>query len=99
MKRRWIRVLTLANIVLALALVATRYELPVALAAQADVAAAAPGLASRFIAVAGEVQDQHDAIYVLDTKAHSVHVFIFDRSMRRLTYTTARDLEADFRNN
>ena len=100
MKRRGIRALAIANVALALALVGNRYNLPAAFADDSTATPPpSPGLAGRFLAVAGEVQDQHDAIYVLDTKGHSVHVFMFDRSQRRITYTAARDLETDFRNN
>jgi hypothetical protein len=62
-------------------------------------AAAPPApLSSRYLAVAGEMQDEYDAVYLLATKNRALLVFVYDRSMRRLGHVAARDLDADFRN-
>lgn len=57
------------------------------------------GLAGNYLVVAGEIQDQFDALYVLDTRARNLYAFKYDRGRRVLELIGARDLERDFRNN
>ncbi len=61
--------------------------------------AQATGLAGNYLAVSGEIQDQFDALYILDTRSRVLHAFYYDKGQRRLNYAGNRDLERDFRNN
>ncbi len=61
--------------------------------------AQAAGASSKYCAVAGEVQDQFDGLYLIDMDARLLHAFAFDRTRRMLQHVEYRDLEADFRNN
>ena len=56
------------------------------------------GLAGNYIAVTGEVQDQFDALYVIDLKNHILHAFQYDRGQRMNAYVDSRSLKRDFRN-
>ena len=99
-KRRWLIALACTN-ALFVALLCGAPLLPArAFAAEEPPPPVAPpaALSGRYLAVAGEMQDQYDAVYLLDTKNRAIHVFVFDRSMRRLNYVAARDLDTDFRN-
>jgi len=62
-------------------------------------AQAAGGLAGQYVVVAGEVQDQFDAVYMIDVRARALHAFTFDRGTKQLELGDSRDLERDFRNN
>ncbi len=57
------------------------------------------GLAGNYLAVTGEVQDQFDALYLLDMRTWVLHAFHYDRGPRRLAYADSRDLQRDFRSN
>ena len=59
---------------------------------------AAPGLSSNYMVVSGEVQDQFDALYVLDVKTRALYAFVWDRGARQFQLKAARDLQRDFRN-
>ena len=91
-KRYWISLLIGVNLVLGAAL------LLVHLSPQPAFAQNGPDISNRYIAVAGEMQDELDVLYVLDSKERFLHAFIYDRAARQLLYTAARDLDRDFRN-
>lgn len=57
------------------------------------------GLAGQYLSVAGEIQDQFDAVYMIDVRARAMHAFTFDRGRKELELADSRDLERDFRNN
>lgn len=61
--------------------------------------AQASGISNQYLAVSGEVRDQFDALYLIDTKTRLLHGFFYDLGTRRLQYVGSRDLERDFRNN
>ncbi|MGD8450703.1 MAG: hypothetical protein PVJ57_02695 [Phycisphaerae bacterium] len=93
MRRDYIvALLVCLNLVLLTGLCLASYSLPTA-------AAQGTGLAGNYIMVAGEIQDEHDALYVFDLRARTLHVFYWDRGRQELTYSDWRDLERDFRNN
>lgn len=56
------------------------------------------GLAGNYMAVAGAVQEQVDALYIVDMKNQILHAFQYDRGRRELAYVDSRDLRRDFRN-
>lgn len=57
------------------------------------------GLADNYLAVAGEVQDEFDALYILDHKARTLHTFLLRRGTYDLEYGGMRLLDRDFRHN
>lgn len=57
------------------------------------------GLAGDYLVVAGEVQDQFDAVYLLDVKTQYLHALTWDRGKKELEYVGSRKLDRDFRNN
>lgn len=91
-KRSWIALLICANVGL-LAGIVLATSMPRAAYAQAT------GLAGNYLLVAGELQDQYDALYMLDLKQAVLHAFYYDRGPRRLAYAHSRSLERDFRAN
>lgn len=56
-------------------------------------------LAGDYMAVAGEIQDEFDGLYIIDVRTHILHALYFDRGQRQLRYAGSRDLEQDFRHN
>lgn len=90
-KDRWIAALVCANVALLAGLAVATTSLRSAFAQ-------GTGLSGNFMAVAGEVQDQFDALYVVDLKNHILHAFQFDRGKKQLDYVDSRDLRRDFRN-
>ncbi len=56
-------------------------------------------LAGDYVAVTGEIQDQHDALYLIDVRNRMLHVLYFDRGQKSLRWAASRDLENDFRHN
>lgn len=56
-------------------------------------------LAQDYMAVAGEIQDQHDAVYLVDIRTRYLHVLYFDRGTKSLRYAGSIDLEDHFRHN
>lgn len=61
--------------------------------------AQATSLASDYMVVAAEIEDQYDAIYIIDLRNRLLHVLYYDRLTKRLRYAASRDLEQDFRFN
>lgn len=57
------------------------------------------GLANKYMMVAGEVQDEFDALYIVDMQERLLHAFYFRRGTRDLEYCGYRMLERDFRHN
>lgn len=55
------------------------------------------GLADNFIVVTGEIQDEFDALYIVDTNEHTLHVFYFRRGTTDLKYGGYRLLDLDLR--
>jgi hypothetical protein len=92
-KRTGLSALICLNVVLATAIAVIAWPAPVSAHAQAA------GLAGNYLAVTGEIQDQFDALYVLDVRARTIHAFTYDRGNKQLSYIAWRDLERDFRNN
>jgi hypothetical protein len=91
-KNAWLAVLVCANALLVLGICLVTWTVP---AARAQGAAPVPSV----LAVSGEIQDKYDALYLLDPREHTLHVFVWDKSRRDLEYTDWRDLDRDFRNN
>ena len=91
-KNTWLAALICLNLMLATGLVVCSYSLP---AANAQVAS----LAQDYMLVAGEIQDQHDALYIIDVRNRLLHVIYYDRGAKQLRYAGSRDLERDFRHN
>ncbi|MFO0837755.1 MAG: hypothetical protein U1D55_04455 [Phycisphaerae bacterium] len=93
MKREtWLALLVLVNLALAVALVSAVTS-PQAALAQAT------GLSGNYLAVAGEIQDAYDVVYLLDARSRALHAITYDKTQRRLVYQDSRDLDRDFRNN
>ena len=90
-KDRWIAALVCANVALLAGLALATTSLKSAFAQ-------GTGLGANYMAVTGEVQDQFDALYVVDMKNHILHAFQFDRGRKQLDYVDSRDLRRDFRN-
>lgn len=57
------------------------------------------GLAGNYLVVAGEIQDQFDALYIIDLSERTLHWFYFERGSNEVKYGGYRSLERDFRNN
>ena len=80
------------NLFLLTALCLASYSLPTA-------AAQGTGLAGNYMMVSGEIQDEYDALYVVDLRARTLHAFYWDKGRKQLVYSDWRSLERDFRNN
>lgn len=91
-KTTCLSLLVCVNLVLLTALVLCSHSPPAAYAQGAS-------LAGDYLVVAGEIQDQHDAIYIIDLRNRLLHVLYFDRGTKLLRYAASRDLELDFRHN
>ena len=91
-KNTWIAMLVCVNLVFLTAICLASYSLPTA-------AAQGTGLAGNYMVVAGEIQDEYDALYVVDMRARTIHVFYWDKGRRELVYSDWRELDADFRHN
>jgi len=91
-KNTWLSLLICVNLMLLTAIVLCSYSPPTAYAQ-------ATSLASDYMVVAGEIQDQHDALYIVDVRNRILHVLYYERGMKRLRYAASRDLEQDFRYN
>jgi hypothetical protein len=91
-KHTWLSLLLCLNLILLTALVLCAYSPPAAYAQGTS-------LAGDYMVVAGEVQDQHDALYIIDLRNRLLHVLYFERGTKRLRYAATRDLEQDFRHN
>jgi hypothetical protein len=57
------------------------------------------GLADNYMAVAGKIQTDFDALYIIDMQERTLHTFYFQRGTRQLDYGKYRMLERDFRHN
>lgn len=90
-KNTVLAILVCLNLALLAGVVLTQYSLPSA-------RAQATGLAGNYLMVAGEIQDNYDALYLVDLKERALHAFFYDRGTRRLELGGSRDLEKDFRN-
>lgn len=66
---------------------------------RAALAQAGTGLSGNYMAVAAEVRDQFDALYLIDMQHRVLHGLLFDKGTKRLQYADSRDLERDLRNN
>ena len=90
-KESWIAALVCANVVLLVGIVLQTMPQKTALAQ-------GTGLGGNYMAVTAEVQDQFDALYVVDMKNQILHAFQYDRGQRMNTYVDSRSLKRDFRN-
>lgn len=61
--------------------------------------AQASGLADNYMFVTGRIQDENDALYVVDMRERTLHTFTFRRGTRELEYAGLRSLDRDFRHN
>jgi hypothetical protein len=91
-KRTVISLLVCVNLILLTAIVLLSYSPPKALAQGVS-------LASNYLLVAGEIQNEFDALYILDVRTRVLHAFYFDRTNKKLVFGGLRYLERDFRNN
>jgi hypothetical protein len=91
-KNTFLSLLVCVNLALLTALVLSSYSPPAAYAQGTS-------LASDYMIVAGEIQDQHDALYIIDLRTRILHVLYFERGQRQLRWAASRDLEQDFRHN
>jgi hypothetical protein len=91
-RNQWIAALACLNVALAVGLLLAAYRPPSALAQ-------ATGLSGNYLAVAGEIRDQYDALFIIDLKNRLLHAFMYDQSKRRLLPPDTRSLERDLRNN
>ncbi|HVP11880.1 MAG TPA: hypothetical protein VMV94_11930 [Phycisphaerae bacterium] len=91
-KRALIVLLVGVNLVLLATLVLASWPLPAAYAQPAP-------LGQNYVMVSGQINDQSDALYVVDVPQRRLHVFIPNRDInnRRVFYVGFRDLQRDFR--
>lgn len=90
-KNAWIAFLIVANVALAAGIFVMAQPAKPAFAQ-------GTGLAGNYLAVAGEVQDSYDALYLIDMRSYVLHALVYDRGRRELEYAASRDLRRDFRN-
>lgn len=90
-KQTWISLLVCVNLALLTGVIVAATSLPAA-------NAQATGLSGNYLAVCGEVQDQFDALYLIDSQSKTLHAFSWDRGEKHLRYAQSRDLRRDFRN-
>ena len=57
------------------------------------------GLAGSYLVVTGEIQNEFDALYLIDLPQRTLHIFYFRKGSKELEWAGYRDLERDFRNN
>ena len=55
-------------------------------------------LSNNYLVVAGQIQAQFDALYVIDVRERTLHIFYFLKGSNDLRWAGYRDLERDFRN-
>jgi hypothetical protein len=91
-KKTALSLLVCLNLVVLTSILLCSYSVPAAYAQ-------GTGLAGDYMVVAGEIRDQHDALYIIDVRNRLLHVLYFDLGTRRLRYAASRDLERDFRHN
>jgi hypothetical protein len=91
-KRALIVLLVGVNLVLLATLILATWHLPAANAQPAP-------LGQNYVMVSGKINDQSDALYVVDVSQRRLHAFIPNRDInnRRMFYAGYRDLQRDFR--
>lgn len=89
-RNTWLSILICLNVALLVAIGLTA-------AAPRSALAQATGLSGNYLAVCAEVQDQFDALYLIDYPSKTLHAFTWDRGRRQLEYANSRDLRRDFR--
>jgi hypothetical protein len=87
----WFTLLVCLNLILATALVI--FGLPPRTAV-----AQGTGLAGNYLVVSGEIQDQFDALYLIDLQERTLHTFYYQKGSNDIQYAGYRSLERDFRN-
>ena len=90
-KNTWFSLLVCVNLALLTGIILFSYSPPAALAQ-------GTGLAQNYMMVAGEIQNEHDALYIIDVRSRTIHAFIYDRGKKALFYSDSRELDRDFRN-
>ncbi|HUU95842.1 MAG TPA: hypothetical protein VM487_08875 [Phycisphaerae bacterium] len=91
-KRTCLSLLVCVNLVLLTAIVLFAYSPPAALAQ-------GTGLAGNYLVVTGEIQNEYDALYLIEMRSRTLHVFYYDKTRKELYYSDVRSLERDFRHN
>jgi hypothetical protein len=91
-RNTWLALLVCLNLLLLTGILLFAYSPPTALAQGA-------GLAGNYLAVTGEIQNEYDALYLIDLRSRTLHVFCYDRTTRQLAHRGYRSLERDFRQN
>jgi len=91
-KRTCLALLVCVNLVLLTAIVLFTYSPPAALAQ-------GTGLAGNYLVVTGEIQNEYDALYLIEMRSRTLHVFYYDKTRKELYYSDVRSLERDFRQN
>ncbi len=89
-KRSIVTLLVGVNVVLLTLMIVTAWNLP-------EARAQAAPLASNYLMVSAEINNDHDALYVLDLAARVMYVFEIDRTSRQIVLIDGRDLKQDFR--
>ena len=91
-KTTWLTLLVCVNLILLTG---------IALLASSPRAALAQGtsLAGNYLVVTGEIQNEFDALYLMDLRERMLHTFYFRKGTKDLQYGGFRALEVDFRNN
>lgn len=91
-KTTWLAVLVCVNLILLTGLILVGTGPRTALAQPT-------GLSGNYLVVAGETQTGVDALYLIDLKERTLHMFYFDRGTKKLEWGGYRNLELDFRHN
>ncbi len=91
-KSTWLALLICLNLLLITGIALVGYTPRVAMAQ-------GTGLAGNYMIVSGEIQDEFDALYLIDLPERTLHVFYFIKGSKEIQWAGYRDLERDFRNN
>ncbi len=91
-KNAWLALLVCVNLILLTGIVLVGHTPRTAMAQ-------ATGLAGNYLVVSGEIQDEFDALYLLDLRERTLHSFYFRKGTQDLQYAGYRLLEQDFRHN
>ncbi len=91
-KRTWLSLLVCLNLVLLAATILVGTS-PRTAHAQGT------GLSGNYLVVSGEIQEEFDALYMVDLRERALHAFYFRKGTRDMQYAGYRSLELDFRNN
>jgi hypothetical protein len=51
---------------------------------------------ANYLLVTGKVQDDYDALYLIDLAQRTLHVFTINETTRRIEFRGSRDLSVDF---